>query len=728
MKTLSGIKISHKITSLMIGLVVGFLLMAVAYYAQIVSEKTIAEANANYKKVEQQISSVVNATSEIRAATTGYVDSGDNKLSTLYADATAKANKSLTQLAALPPRYVNAQELAKVKHSLTIAEKKYSDLSTRQARLSNNIALINEQQQLITDIKNQLKNIGPVVNAELFPRVLTTGKNLVLGEASETEYVAQIDALKAAIDSSNATDTNKQKILASLDAYNTALLGVVQDSMPKEQVNAELLATINGFTSAVQNYQQIIGASVNRRIAAAEGELNIARTMFAVVLFLTAVGTTLGLFLIYRSIVLPLWHMQAIITQQNRGNDKARVNIQANDELGNLGRAFNRLLDERIKVLSEQSQENETLNTSIIGLIRALGTIAKKDLSIKVPVSADVTGTISDAVNLLTSETARTLFQVKGFSEQINQISDQLQAQSDVVIAVAEVERAQVADTISALDQSAKAMGDIAKEARTANSIASAAIDYTQKAQLSVTQTVDGIQVIRSTISETEKRIKRLGDRSQEITSIVNLINTIAERTHILALNASMHAASAGEAGKGFAVVAEEVQRLAENARGATSEISAMVNNIRVETSDTVNIMNKLITQVADGTKLAEDSGQRMHETEAATRQLVNHVKSIAVNSMNQANAANRVRDGALLITQSTEKTHGKLEEQREQTDELKACARSLVERVSVFKLPEFRNDARQAQPTPNQMHLEKIAMSQMPPESLVDKQPAKIA
>src|SRR5690606_6515038 len=169
------------------------------------------------------------------------------------------------------------------------------------------------------------------------------------------------------------------------------------------------------------------------------------------------------------------------------------------------------------------------------------------------------------------------------------------------------------------------------------NNIAKTTIENTLKAQESVIQTVSGIQTIRGTIAETEKRIKRLGDRSQEITSIVNLINTIAERTHILALNASMHAASAGEAGKGFAVVAEEVQRLAENARTATSDISSMVNNIRVETSDTVNIMNKLIAQVAEGTKLAEDSGQRMHETEAATRQLVNHVKSIAVNSVNQA-------------------------------------------------------------------------------------------
>ena len=656
MNKLSGIKISHKISSLMIGLVVGFLIMAVAYYAQIVSEKTINEANTNIKNIDQVITSTLSSVGEIRVASPVFIDTGDEQALSYYRGGKLQIVDSLNMLGTLNLKYVNKNALNTAKE----ATKKLDEI----------FATLPDQQ-----------------------------------------------------------------------------LYAAKDPSKKEQLKAELATAITGVASSLQDYRRLLDASVKRRVEVAEGDLNTARTMFAAVLFITAVGTTLGLFLIYRSIVLPLSHTQLIIAQQNSGNDKARVRIHANDELGDLGRAFNRLLDERIKVLSEQSQENDTLNTSIIGLIRALGAIARKDLSIKVPVSADVTGTISDAVNLLTSETARTLHQVKGISEKINEISDQLQAQSAVVFSVAEVERTQVAETVSALDQSAKTMTDIAKEARTANSIASSAIDFTQKAQLSVTQTVEGIQIIRGTISETEKRIKRLGDRSQEITSIVNLINTIAERTHILALNASMHAASAGEAGKGFAVVAEEVQRLAENARGATSEISAMVNNIRVETSDTVNIMNKLITQVAEGTKLAEDSGLRMHETEAATRQLVNHVKSIAVHSMNQANMANRVRDRAVLITESTEKTHGKLEEQRVQTDELKNYANALVERVNVFTLPELRTDLRPHvvsaatinvtntvpsltqsaphQPTANQLHLEKIALAQIPTEQL---QQAKLA
>lgn len=665
MKKLSAIKISHKISSLMIGLVVGFLLMAVAYYAQMTSENAIAEAESNFKTVDQLISSTLNSSVEIRTAIPQYLESRADDALNNYRGARMQINESLNLLSSVNRRYVNVEALNMAKDSTNRLNTLFSPI-------------IHEQESGAKNMDN------------------------------------------------------------------------------KDAARVELADAVSALTVSLQNYRQIIDKAVKRSITVAQGDLSIARTIFAAALFVTATGTTLGLFFIYRSIVLPLWHMQRVISQQNSGNETARVQIRAQDELGDLGKAFNRLLDERFKVLSEQAHENETLNTSIIGLIRALGTIAKKDLSIKVPVSADVTGTISDAVNLLTSETARTLHQVKGFSEKINQISEQLQAQSSVVLLVAEEERAQVSETVAALNQSAKTMMEIAKEARSANSIATSAIDFTQKAQQSVIQTVEGIQTIRGTISETEKRIKRLGDRSQEITSIVNLINTIAERTHILALNASMHAASAGEAGKGFAVVAEEVQRLAENARGATSEISAMVNNIRVETSDTVNIMNKLITQVAEGTKLAEDSGQRMHDTESATRQLVSHVKSIAVSSMNQATMANRVRDRALLITESTEKTHGKLEEQRLQTDELKNYAYALVERVNVFTLPEFRTEQRsgqsslapileiasiavqqvekippekvqteKVQPTANQLHLEKVALGQLPSEQI---QQAKLA
>jgi methyl-accepting chemotaxis protein len=121
---------------------------------------------------------------------------------------------------------------------------------------------------------------------------------------------------------------------------------------------------------------------------------------------------------------------------------------------------------------------------------------------------------------------------------------------------------------------------------------------------------------IRATIQETAKRIKRLGERSQEIGGIVKLIDTIAERTNMLALNANMQAAQAGEAGRGFMVVAAEVQRLAENAKDATNQIGKLVNNIQLETGDTIAAMDKAIEEVVEGSGLAEQAATQMKRNE----------------------------------------------------------------------------------------------------------------
>ncbi|HEY7773660.1 MAG TPA: methyl-accepting chemotaxis protein, partial [Marinagarivorans sp.] len=447
----------------------------------------------------------------------------------------------------------------------------------------------------------------------------------------------------------------------------------------------ELQESLNG---SLVSLAQWVNEKVAASEAAAKKQAQMIVAAFIVMVFVIVTATAMGVYFIYKSIVFPMAHIQSVIRRINRGKLKARVKLIENDELGDLGKAFNQLLDERIQNLEEQSLENERLNNSIISLIRAVGTIARKDLTIKVPVSADITGTVSDAINLLTSETAKTLAQVRIISGEVDKVADVLQVQSSTVARVAEDERKQVIATAKALDTSARAMNDIASKAGEADDLAKGAISSTQQARESVESAVASILGIRETISETEKRIKRLGDRSQEVSGIVSLINTIAERTHILALNASMHAASAGEAGKGFAVVADEVQRLAENAREATADISSMVNNIRVETSDTVNIMNKLIAEVAAGTKTAELAGRRMNDTDKATNDLVALVAVISQSAIRQAEVTSRVRDRAMIIRNFTEKTGNQLGQQKAYTDSLKDQSASLVAQVNLFKLP----------------------------------------
>lgn len=406
-----------------------------------------------------------------------------------------------------------------------------------------------------------------------------------------------------------------------------------------------------------------------------------------VALALLLVGLLIGFSLI-RSVTRPLGQLQATVGRVSSGDYDARALITGSDELGQLGSALNDLLDERLARLAQIEKENEQLNNSIVDLLQAVAKLARRDLTIQATVTEDVTGPMADALNLMTKETAKVLRDVTNISLQVAAASEKVKVKSDAVIAVANEERTKVEQTSADLAKAATEMNHIAELAETCRIAADNAINTTQKALETVTSTVGGINSTRDIIRETEKRIKRLGERSQEISGVVSIINSIAERTSILALNASMHAASAGEAGRGFAVVAEEVQRLAENARTATAQITTLVSNIQVETAETVNTMNSAITQVVEGSRLAERAGEEMQQTRQTTAVLVASVQEIAATSARQAEATQVLQERAQEIRESTQLTSQELAEQTVQTNSLVEYAKGLLAAVRVFKLP----------------------------------------
>ncbi|MFK5893448.1 MAG: methyl-accepting chemotaxis protein [Pseudomonadota bacterium] len=384
----------------------------------------------------------------------------------------------------------------------------------------------------------------------------------------------------------------------------------------------------------------------------------------------------------------PINHMESIVSRVAEGDFSARADIKTNDELATLGKAFNSLLDDRLSQLTKAEKENEMLNNSIIELLKASFQLSQRDLTVQVPVTQDVTGPLADAINQMASETSKVLRNVRNISDEVEIASNQVKTQAHNVSDVAEAEREVVSTTMAELAAASEAMNKIAEVAQSCNEIAAEASRTTQVALETVTGTVNGMSEIRETIHETEKRIKRLGERSQEISGIVDIINNIAERTHVLALNASMQAAAAGEAGRGFSVVADEVQRLAESSRNATSQISALVKNIQVETNDTIATMDKTIGQVVEGSRLAERAGEQMKETQGTTSNLVKVVEQIAMASQQQARISNELREHALSIQETSEETGRQLQEQTVQTDQLVEYAKQLIESVRVFKLP----------------------------------------
>ncbi|HEX6636799.1 MAG TPA: HAMP domain-containing methyl-accepting chemotaxis protein [Steroidobacteraceae bacterium] len=396
-------------------------------------------------------------------------------------------------------------------------------------------------------------------------------------------------------------------------------------------------------------------------------------------------------FMLERSVTRPITKIQETVTAISEGNFTARSELGGDDEFGQLSRAFDNLLDDRVARLAEAERENEDLNNSVVQLLQAVAQLSNKDLTAKAPVSANVIGTVSDSINLLAHETGRVLSEVTSIAAQVKLSTERVKRQAESVNATAAAERSDVERASENLANANKVMTQVAELAAASNRAAEQATTSTVTALGSVNETVRGMEGIRESIAEAEKRIKRLGERSQEITGIVNLINTIAERTHVLALNASMQAAAAGDAGRGFAIVAEEVQRLAESSRQATQQIAQLVNNIQIETSDTINTVNKTISQVVTGSELASKSGQQMRETQQSTASLVELVKRITSSAQVQMKITTELRNRVHQIGASTEKTAAEILLQSEATADLSKSADRLVESVRVFKLPSNR-------------------------------------
>lgn len=391
---------------------------------------------------------------------------------------------------------------------------------------------------------------------------------------------------------------------------------------------------------------------------------------------------------IYQDIMNPLNQLRLAIGKIEGGAYDVRVKLRTQDELGSVGRAFDRLLDDRISSLKTTAADNERLNNSVIGLFSAMGALSQKDLTVRAPVTDDIIGTLGDAINQLTDVTATVLHHVTKVAGVVEAASERMKQQSDVVNDMAKEEDVIVVRLISNLETAMASIGEVAIFARDSNRAAAEATKSTESAMETVQATLIGMNAIRETISEMEKRIKRLGERSQEISQIVNLINTISERTHVLSLNAAMQAAMAGEAGRGFAVVAEEVQRLAENSRQATGQIANLVQNIQVETNDTIATVNKTIEQVVKESELAHNAGERMRETHEATARLVRLVATITTSSAEQTKIAAVLRAAADEIAQFTEKTAEQLVAQNQSAASLVSASQKLVDAISVFKLP----------------------------------------
>ncbi len=326
---------------------------------------------------------------------------------------------------------------------------------------------------------------------------------------------------------------------------------------------------------------------------------------------------------------------------------------------------------------------------AILRLMDELADLSNGDLTIEAMVTEDFTGAIADSVNYaiesmreLVGTINRTSTQVSEASNSTREIAEQMQKSS--------TEQAEkihnITDIIASMVQS---LDKVSNQTTESAEIAHNSVTIAQEGGKQVRNTINGMNQIRENIQETSKRIKRLGESSQEIGNIVELIKGIADQTNILALNAAIQATSAGEAGRGFAVVADEVKRLADRSSNATKRIESLVKTIQTDTNEAVASMERSTAEVVNGAVIAEEAGKALNRIEEVSTSLAGLIEKVSDSAKNVSTMADDIARDMNGINQMAARTTENVIKTSDAIENLSQLSKELKNSVSGFKLPE---------------------------------------
>ncbi|MHA7880736.1 MAG: methyl-accepting chemotaxis protein [Saccharospirillum sp.] len=343
--------------------------------------------------------------------------------------------------------------------------------------------------------------------------------------------------------------------------------------------------------------------------------------------------------------------------------------------------------------LRDTAETNEQNQNAILRLLDELADLADGDLTTQATVTEDFTGAIADSINFAIDQMRQLVSAINSTAVQVSSAAQETQATAMHLAEASEHQAQEIAGASAAVNEMAVSIDQVSANAAESAAVAERSVAIAKKGADVVQATINGMDNIREQIQETSKRIKRLGESSQEIGDIVSLINDIADQTNILALNAAIQASMAGDAGRGFAVVADEVQRLAERSSAATKQIEALVKTIQNDTNEAVISMEQTVAEVVRGARLAQDAGVALEEIESVSKNLADLIQNISNAARQQASSAGHISNTMNVIQEITSQTSAGTTATAKSIGNLAQLANDLRSSVAGFKLPDGDDD-----------------------------------
>ncbi len=380
------------------------------------------------------------------------------------------------------------------------------------------------------------------------------------------------------------------------------------------------------------------------------------------------------------------------------GDRSVRAPVTGDDEFAMLSMSINTLLDSQGfasggAAANSVGGDAAALQAQIEKLLQEVSAVGDGDLRVQAEVTPDTLGVLADSFNYMIEELAKVVGRVQATAMQVTNATRRILDRSDELAQASATQVEQISQTTEAVEALAIFIQNVARNAQLSAEAAQDALRNANTGQQAVRQSIDGMMVIRENVQETSKKIKRLGERSNEIGEIVRIIEDIADQTNLLALNAAIQSAMAGEHGRGFAVVADEIRLLAERSTESTKRIATLVKSIQGDTFEAVVAMEDSTQEVVKGSQLADEAGRALNSIYTAVERQAQMIENIALAANEQAQVSENVAIAMGQISEITRQTNTGTQEAAMSVSYLAELADQLRASVATFRLPEHNNE-----------------------------------
>ncbi|MDP3260949.1 MAG: methyl-accepting chemotaxis protein [Thermodesulfovibrionales bacterium] len=545
---------------------------------------------------------------------------------------------------------------------------------------------------LYTSVKSGLSKELEKRGVALASAFATSAANPVLTNSTDILKKMVTDMEKEEAVAYSLVANDEGKILAH--SFGTeppaTLLNQIKGMNKKELSSQEIL--LSGQEIIHISYPILNGLVGNAHLGISTGKIRaeVNSLIFKVVGILAVAFiliSILGIIIADRTIVTPIKNITAVAEAVGRGDLTKEIQVKTHDEIGVLGKTLNETIN-RLRNLVQTEEDQRKTQENIINFLNLLSSASEGDLTQKAEVTPDVFGSIGDAFNLMVEGLTELIEKVRISAQDANMESSKILSVLKEMEEDSEMQTVEVRHAREAVEDAAQSATDITEKTRQAQKISEMVVKAIYKGNRLVLESIDGVQLIRATVQVINKRMKYLSERLIEIGTISQLITEVANRTNLLAINASIEAARAGEQGKGFVVIAEEIRSLAERATKSTKQIGEIISAIQVESAGITKHLEEETKYVEMETKLATDTGAAFKEIDASIKDTVTVISEIDTSANTQKELTSRVILSTEEVQRITREMLNLLKDVSNISASLSATSNALISSVERFKLP----------------------------------------